>query len=83
MTDTKNATGPVQIRAYVENSHRHVEMLTNDGAVVAHRWEHIVTGHHYVTEFTVEDNILGVDIVQHATKRQADVAWVKLYKKYN
>jgi len=79
-------TGPVQTRTYVETSHRHFEILSSDGRVLAHRWSHIVTGYHYVTDFGFAGQTysnLGTDVVTHGSELDAKRAWVKLYRQYN
>lgn len=74
-------TGPVTVRDYVENSHQQFDMIDADGVRVAHRYQHIVTGTHYVRDLAAD--IFGVPVYAGPSEIEARKAWIRLYRKYN
>lgn len=74
------APGPVLAHTYVQTSHLHHE-FTVDGRVVAHRYQHIVTGMHHVRRIDGGD-VIGTPVVNTYDKVVADRAWVALYREH-
>ena len=78
-----NSTGPVTVRDYVETSHLQFDLLANDGrTVLAHRYQHIVTGTHYVRDYA-ENGPFATPVYSGPSEIEARKAWVKLMRKYN
>lgn len=80
MPNTETAIGPVTVRAYVQTSHQQYDMIAADGTVVAHRYQHIVTGTHYVRDIAAG---CGPPIYSGPSEIEARKAWIRLYRKYN
>ncbi len=77
---TAEITGPVTVRDYVQTSHQQYDMRDARGVLVAHRYQHIVTGTHYVRD--VADGS-GAPVYSGLSEVEARKAWVRLYRKYN
>lgn len=75
-------TGPVDIRTYVQTSHLQHDMIAADGTVIAHRYQHIVTGIHYVRDYAANGDF-GAPVYSGPSELEARKAWVRLYRKYN
>ena len=74
--------GPLLSRSYVQTSHQHYELRDQTGRTVAHRYEHIVTGMHYVRDY-VANGTFGVPVYAGPSDLEARKAWVKIYRAYN
>ena len=77
-----NTTGPVTVRDYVQTSHQQFDMISAAGEVIAHRYQHIVTGNHYVRDY-LANGTFGAPIYSGPSEIEARKAWVRLYRKYN
>lgn len=83
MTNTAAATGPVTINSYVQTSHMHHDIIAADGrTVLVHRYQHIVTGNHYVRDYAGNGQF-GAPVYAGPCEIAAKRAFVALYRKYN
>lgn len=79
-TTTAPVPSPPLVHTYVQTSHLHHDM-TVDGVVVAHRYQHVVTGMHHVRR-VAPGAVLGTVVVNTYDKVVADRAWVALYREH-
>jgi hypothetical protein len=84
MDTTTAPTGPVNIRDYVQTSHQQYDMIAPDGRTLAHRYQHIVTGVHYVRDYGADGSTrFAVPVYAGRDEVEVRKAWVRLYRKYN
>ena len=75
-------TGPVLTTSYVELGHQFHDMIHADGDTrLATRYQHVVTGVHYVRD--IYGNRFGEPVYEGRDDAAANRAWVALYRKYN
>jgi hypothetical protein len=74
--------GPLLTRDYVATSHQHFELIDQTGRVVAHRYQHIVTGTHYVRDYAT-NGTFGAPVYEGRDEIEVRKAWVRIYRKWN
>ena len=74
----------VTVRSYVQTGHLNHEMKdVATGMMVAHRYQHVVTGIHYVRDYGPAVESFAPPVYSGPSEQEANKAWITLYRRYN